>query len=953
MRLVDHHYNMSRINLAFFIGGFLLLLTWGWAIWEDYAKPYKQYQRTFYDVYTRQLQLTKQDVMEGKQDELRELNQKLSQTRSRLRRRQTRVDELRQKLKRITNIEIPQADEKAKAVGAKLTPVQYRFEQAQAKAAHDPEFQVPDRLRQRYQALKREKRRADRQLSTLQEQRDELKAKIDEERSEIEELRRNRRELTRDRNAIQDTIQRVSDRPLNRFFDLPLINFINPRVKIQQFQVGGMFLDYNFDLVPRRDFCMSCHMGIDKPAFALDGEGNFEDDNTRRAFEQAFSDPQRRDRMKTVFQQHPRPDLIGPTEAKYPFSKYGCTGCHLGDGRALSFTRAAHTPDNEEERERWEHLYGWESREFWEEPMLQTQHQSAAFAQFYPAGTHVDIPKAPELNAGRDLWRKYGCNGCHAVEGMNDQRKIGFSLEHVASKVRPDWIRRWVEKPTDFDTSTRMPMVFHKSNMNSAGDRARSTVVIDAIATYLNERSKPINLEDPPPTRGNGEQGEQLVKELGCFGCHTMRDEGITQAEGTAPDLSHVGSKVNRTWLYNWLKDPAEIWPETHMPSMRLSDRQANDITEYLLTKTVDGWSPDEFPTQLKGDTPVETLVDRRLESLAMMFLGRTRGPRAARARLDEIRRGGGDTEAARQKALKMYLGEQAVDYWGCTSCHAVPGHEGPNRIGPELTGEANKSLHKFNFNFAHIPHTRQDFIGNKLRQPGLYDLGLAKGYLEKLRMPKLNLTREERDRLTTHVMSLKEKKMVDEDFRFQPSSAQEIAYEGRKLVEAYNCQGCHTLDEEPPIADYWVQYFQRQIEAGESFRLGNNTNPSARQLAQANMPPSLTNVGRRLKEDWLFSFLKDPQGPHDREKMRTWQTIVMPDFQLTDEQASTLVQGLVAEGWNGQPPRQPRIPTVSPRGDPGGGSDLRSGLRELPRCRGQPALQGAPDDPEPGLRRW
>lgn len=904
MRLVDHHYNMKWVNITFFVGALLLLGTWVWAIYDDYAKPYKDYQRSFYDVYTEQLRNEKDDALsDDKREELQSLRQELQQTRQQLEARGGEIDQLQKEVERLRNVKIPAQDKAAKQVNAKITPVQYEFEQAKARAQTEEDYSVPTDLKQRFNQLQSRYQKEQRELNRLREELENKELEIEQKKQRVNELESEIRELNQQVTVIEDTIERFSDRPINQILDLPLINFISPRVKIQQFQVSGMYQDYNFNLVNRRDYCMSCHMGINKPAFKLDEDGEFQNENTADAFESVYPNPKKRDRMKRVFKAHPRFDLIGPSSAKFPFSQYGCTGCHLGDGRALSFNRAAHTPDNKKERKRWKKLYDWHPRHYWEQPMLKSQHYEASLRKFYPRGKFVDIPDAPKLNEGRRLWRQYGCANCHLVEGMEDQRKIGFSLEHVGSKLSKDWVRRWVEKPTDFDPTTSMPQVFHKVNMNSRADRERSTVVIDAITEYIFNQSRDLDLEPAPAVRGDVQEGKQLVEQVGCYGCHSMKREGI-MANSTAPDLSNVGSKIkSRRWLFNWLKDPASIWPGTHMPSMKLSDEEANDITEYLLSlEKGDYWSPEQFPNEVPGDPEVDNLVDQRLESLTMMFLERTRGPRAAQQRYEAIKNGEAPGNATGQRAVKLYLGKQAVDYWGCSSCHMIPGHEGPNRIGPELTEEANKSLHKFAFNYVKIPHTRQDYIRNQLKHPGIYDKGLVKNYLGKRRMPRPNLTKEERTRITTHVMSQTSDRYVEDSFRKMPGPAQDFVVEGMKLVEEYNCQGCHTLDKESPITDYLRQYYQQRKENGDEIQLGNNDNAPVSSLVQAHVPPTLTNVGRRLDQEWMFEFLKNPDGPGGRDQIRTWQHLRMPNFQFTDDEASAISKGFVYEGWGRQP---------------------------------------------------
>ncbi len=335
------------------------------------------------------------------------------------------------------------------------------------------------------------------------------------------------------------------------------------------------------------------------------------------------------------------------------------------------------------------------------------------------------------------------------------------------------------------------------------------------------------------------------------------------------------------------------------MPSMKLSREEANDITAYLMNQKTDDWEADNFPTKLKGDTPLEQVVDQRLENTARQFLARTRGPSETQRELDRIK----DRQENSEKALKLYVGNQAVDHFGCASCHAIPGYEGKNRIGANLTGWANKSTHKLAYNFIDIPHTRQDYLETKLENTGIFDRGLDKSYLEKYRMPKFNLTDEERKKIVTHVMSLKKSDRIAPEQQFQPSSSELIAYEGRKLVNEYNCQGCHTLDEQSSMTEYLRNYYQKKKEQGADLKLGDNDNPSVRSLVQAHVPPTLTNTGNKLNQDWLFNFLKNPMGPNGRDRIRTWQHVRMPNFQFLDEEISKITQGLGHEGWNKSPP--------------------------------------------------
>ena len=49
--------------------------------------------------------------------------------------------------------------------------------------------------------------------------------------------------------------------------DLPIIDFMDPRLKVHQLVLNDIKYDVNFTLVPTVDRCMSCHMGIEKYEF--------------------------------------------------------------------------------------------------------------------------------------------------------------------------------------------------------------------------------------------------------------------------------------------------------------------------------------------------------------------------------------------------------------------------------------------------------------------------------------------------------------------------------------------------------------------------------------------------------------------------------------------------------------------------------------------------------------
>ncbi len=66
----------------------------------------------------------------------------------------------------------------------------------------------------------------------------------------------------------------------------------------------------------------------------------------------------------------------------------------------------------------------------------------------------------------------------------------------------------------------------------------------------------------------------------------------------------------------------------------------------------------------------------------------------------------------------EVYVGEKLIAHYGCFACHAIPGFEDAKPIGTELTEEGSKAVHRLDFGFVHLPHTRQDWFRDEARQP-------------------------------------------------------------------------------------------------------------------------------------------------------------------------------------------------------------------------------------------
>lgn len=87
------------------------------------------------------------------------------------------------------------------------------------------------------------------------------------------------------------------------------------------------------------------------------------------------------------------------------------------------------------------------------------------------------------------------------------------------------------------------------------------------------------------------DEGRQIFMAQACANCHTIRGEPAVGKFG--PDLTHLMSRStiaagvlenNRENLSDWLADPDNAKPGSHMPNMRLSPTEVKQLVDYLMT---------------------------------------------------------------------------------------------------------------------------------------------------------------------------------------------------------------------------------------------------------------------------------------------------------------------------------------------------------------------------------
>ena len=415
--------------------------------------------------------------------------------------------------------------------------------------------------------------------------------------------------------------------------------------------------------------------------------------------------------------------------------------------------------------------------------------------------------------------------------------------------------------------------------------------------------------------------GRELLVKLNCVGCHRL--EGITRPAMLGPDLTYIGTKTSRAWLFKWLKEPrtvtdsngnitvngVETEEEPRMPQFRLTEPEVRALSAYL--------------SSLGSGQPEPAKIDPRVVA------------------------------ALEKKPDTVDQGEVRFRQMFCTTCHSVAvTRAGETKliggeIGPELTKVGSK--------------VNPDWLVAWLRNP--------QAYLPHSEMPRYGWSDEDLFKVTRYIRS----KLTDPDLlsdvpKLEAPQPEEI-HLGQRLFLEKGCASCHVIKGVAPQADFGpdlsnlgsktlsqlefgrakvprtlIAYVQAKIsdpvsvnpaaripqyhlvkghlEALTKVLLSMTGGPPSPGMAKLVVPtlhaefrpagafgevyerykcyvchrfngyggtlaPDLSYEGSRAQRSWLVAFMKNPQ------TLRPTLTLRMPQFNMSDQEAAILADYL------------------------------------------------------------
>jgi cytochrome c2 len=268
----------------------------------------------------------------------------------------------------------------------------------------------------------------------------------------------------------------------------------------------------------------------------------------------------------------------------------------------------------------------------------------------------LEPPDAPRLAEGRRMIQESGCVACHDIPGFEGVSFRGPALDSLGYKVRPDWLEGWLKEPKSYLANSKM-----------GNFRLSAAEITNLRALLLSQKAQAPAL---PATvdwkKADTANGRALFGQLRCVSCHAVNGRGGAMG----PELTRIGDKVRRDWLFGYIKDPHREQPDTAMLQYRLADDQLRDLTAFLL---------------------------------------------------DEYKTAGGEAETAPapyQDARAVAEGRGVFVRRGCYGCHKLAGVRESGKIGPSLAGVADRDPDQLPYGGKPVRRTIDSYLFLKLQQP-------------------------------------------------------------------------------------------------------------------------------------------------------------------------------------------------------------------------------------------
>jgi len=310
------------------------------------------------------------------------------------------------------------------------------------------------------------------------------------------------------------------------------------------------------------------------------------------------------------FTSHPRLDLFVGSTSPHKKGEMGCTICHDGQGSATEFKWASHTPNDARQGLDWSRKYGWFDNHHWIFPMTPERFIESNCLKCHHEVVDLEPserfpqPPAPKLVKGFELVREYGCYGCHEIGGYDGPTKrIGpdLRLEQNFSEVASQVLADPGLNPQERELATKLI-----ANPHSQDARSELMRAIQADADAAKPKSSESQAEAKPRLTADTHALADALKDVDAPG--SFRKVG--------PSLRHLNSKVDFSWVFSWIRKPADFRPTTRMPQFFLNHEHLDGKQEAFPIHDAEG-----RPTQVTDLEYTKRFENIEIRALSQFLL--------------------------------------------------------------------------------------------------------------------------------------------------------------------------------------------------------------------------------------------------------------------------------------------------------------------------------------------
>lgn len=420
-----------------------------------------------------------------------------------------------------------------------------------------------------------------------------------------------------------------------------------------------------------------------------------------------------------------------------------------------------------------------------------------ALAEFLLANSqpfqYIEPPQgnfeAPSAERGKVLFQTRGCLACHSHESFPGIHSTqGPDLSRLSAKLNTPkgqmWLYSWLKAPNHYYPRTAMPNLFldpieeKDASGNPTGRVTDPAADIRAFLLSVPANWKP---EQPVPAPELTADEMQALNDLTTvwLSASFPRRRAETYAKEGIPESLGATIKVDEKVLLGGYKnDNDRAHRQLEYVARRSLSRYGcfgcHDIPGYESAKPIGtplaSWGRKD-PSQLAFEN-----INQFLSAHSEFIPTKPEFKQASAA----------EQHGASMPGMAHSMG-------GYTAEPGEMGQEENREFDPlsdKYTGDTGYFLQSL------ASHERNGFLWQKLRMPRSFDYETTetKRYDERLRMPKFPFNEQEREEVMTFVLGLTNEAPAAK-YIYQPSPRQQAIVQGRKVLDKFNCAGCHILD--------------------------------------------------------------------------------------------------------------------------------------------------------------